>query len=154
MKVEWESAYGIGYCTIGDKVACIDAEDIPTLEGHRLFITHQGYPATGRSLPIHRMIIGDRPGMVIDHMNRNGLDNRKCNLRHATRGENVMNGTGCSYRKSPHKGVYWEHKGWVARITHNGEYMYLGRYKNVEDAIEARETKEKELYGEFAYTEA
>lgn len=80
---------------------------------------------------MHRVIMGTEEGKVIDHINGNGLDNRKANVRFATVQQN-----GWNKRKqwgdysSKYKGVHWakERKQWRARITFKGRLVHLGRF--------------------------
>lgn len=87
-----------------------------------------------------------------DHKNRNPLDNRKENLRFATQHQNTMNKGIQRNNNSGVTGVGWIKKiqKWRARITYNGESIYLGIFDNKEDAIKARLSAEKECFGEFA----
>lgn len=99
---------------------------------------------------LHRAIMGSPKGKVIDHINRNTLDNRKCNLRICTIQENLRNQkrpnnktgtTGVSIIK------YWKGKiGYEANIVVNYKKIYLGFYKNIEDAVKARKEAERKYY--------
>jgi len=104
-------------------------------------------------LRMHRFVLGVKNRRIfIDHVNRNGLDNRKSNLRICTRSQNVMNTIkkeGCS---SIYKGVSYNkrrHK-WIVRITMNRIVYYLGAFQNEEEAALTYNNKAKELFGEFA----
>lgn len=90
-------------------------------------------------------------GKYVDHINRNPLDNRKCNLRVCTNQENIRNCKIPKNNKSGHKGVYWseERKKWVAQITLNNKTIGLGRFTNFKDAVEKRKEAVKKHYGEF-----
>ncbi len=100
---------------------------------------------------LHRFILGHRPGFVTDHRNGDGLDNRRTNLRHATRQQNARNrkrqknntsGTpGVSFRKSDQR--------WVAGVKIYGVYKYLGFFESREDAIACRHAFERAEFGEF-----
>ncbi len=92
-------------------------------------------------------------GFVVDHINFNGLDNRKANLRIITQAQNV-----CHRRKiarqtvSQYKGIYWEKNGqrWRARIVLNRKNIYLGGYKDEFEAAKAYDKGAKKYHGEFA----
>lgn len=95
----------------------------------------------------------DNPeNMVIDHINHNGLDNRKCNLRICTNQENICNCEIPKNNKSGCKGVYWakDKQKWTVQVTINNKTKYIGRYTNLEDAIKARQEASKKYYGDFA----
>lgn len=93
-----------------------------------------------------------RRGMVIDHINHNGLDNRKCNLRICTNQENICNCEIPKNNKSGCKGVYWakDKQKWTVQVTINNKTKYIGSYENLEDAIKARQEASKKYYGDFA----
>jgi hypothetical protein len=106
---------------------------------------------------MHRQIMGPfdcaqgKSGKVVDHRNREGLDNRKSNLRLATRSQNNCNrkqkkGT------SKYRGVCYNKrtKKWRAYISFNGIYKSLGYFENEEEAGRAYDEAAKELHGEFA----
>jgi hypothetical protein len=89
---------------------------------------------------MHRVLLGVPPGMVADHINGNGLDNRRENLRVVTKQENGWNRGAPSTNKSGHKGVHWdkERQQWmVTAKVPGGTSIYLGRYDRIEDAAAA-----------------
>lgn len=99
---------------------------------------------------MHRVIMNPEKEEMVDHKNRNGLDNRRENLRVATRSENAANrklGKGRKYL-----GISWnkKHKKWIANITKLKQRYYLGFFDTEEDAAMAYDIKAKELHGEFA----
>lgn len=105
-----------------------------------------------KSIHMHRVIANTPEGMETDHINNNGLDNRRINLRICTHAQNRMNNKIQSNNKSGFAGVSWykRDKTWAANIELNGKAYYLGRYNNIEDAINAYKEKAIELFGEFA----
>ena len=98
---------------------------------------------------IHRVILGLEKGnkKIVDHINHNPLDNRKCNLRVCTQVENQQNRGIYKNNTSGYKGVYWHKLGkkWMAYITHRGQRIHCGLHKTVEDAHKARMEKEEDL---------
>lgn len=84
---------------------------------------------------IQHMILG-RPidGREIDHINRNPMDNRRCNLRFATRSENCINRGSTTGRL---KGIQARGKRWRAQITHHGKITCLGTFDTPEEAHQA-----------------
>lgn len=104
-------------------------------------------------LLMHRLILAAPAGMVVDHISGDGLDNRRANLRLATRGQNRMNSGPSPGNKSGYKGVYWKaaHKSWEVQIRHEGRLYCVGHFKQVEDAARAYDKRARELQGAFAY---
>lgn len=82
---------------------------------------------------MHRVVAKSPRGVCTDHKNRNRLDNRRENLRHATHGVNMQNRVcaGVSWSKSQ---ANHSSKAWVARIGINGKSLFLGYYKTGPEA--------------------
>jgi hypothetical protein len=101
---------------------------------------------------MHREILGAEPGTRIDHIDGDGLNNTRKNLRFCTHQQNLCNRPAQINNTSGYKGVYWHKRAskWVAQISENGKRKYLGRFANAEDAAHAYDAAAKELYGEFA----
>lgn len=89
----------------------------------------------------------------IDHINRDKLDNRLCNLRKLSCSENLQNTKVNSNNKSGFKGVDWAQASgkWQARITLHRKRIPLGYFDSIEDAIAARKAGE-EIYHPFRVT--
>lgn len=84
---------------------------------------------------------------IVDHINRNKLDNRKCNLRITNQRVNAINSKLPSNNTSGHKGVRLnKHGSWVASITVNKKHIYIGSFKTKEEAVKARELAEEKYY--------
>ena len=116
-------------------------------------------PADGRrrrrrtSLQLHHLILGKpQKGMVTDHINHNGLDNRKENLRFATYAQNKSNARSHKNSSSQYLGVFWdkETQKWRVRLKHNGKFYNLGRFTCEHQAALVYNKKAKELRGKFA----
>ena len=111
---------------------------------------------------IHRVILErvlGRPlekGDEVDHINGNGLDNRRENLRLATSQQNHRNRKTPKNNTSGVTGVYYYPKinRWKAGISINKKMRWFGTYVNKDDAIRARKQAEIEIFGEFAYKES
>ena len=101
---------------------------------------------------MHRFIMSPPKEMQIDHINSNGLDNRKSNLRICTNQQNQQNRHHVKSGTSRFKGVYWEKKSkkWVAHIRFNYKRIYLGCSCDEEGVARLYDKKAKELFGEFA----
>lgn len=92
---------------------------------------------------IHRLIMDCPENLVIDHINGDTLDNRKCNLRIVNRLENATNLSSISKNKSGYTNVYLEHDG-KYRVRICGKSF--GRYDTVDKAIEVRNTHVKYIF--------
>jgi len=99
---------------------------------------------------MHREILGCSIDKETDHQNGNSLDNRRFNLREASRPQNAKNRKPNKGHKL--KGVRWheEGNGWQARIHCNGKSKHLGLFKTEKEAAEAYDEAAKRLHGEFA----
>ncbi len=110
-------------------------------------------PDGGRTtLRMHVLIAGF---LGADHANGYGLDNRRCNLREATRTENAANrGKGKKSGTSRFKGVSWNSRcrRWQAQIGANGHRIHLGWFTAEEEAARAYDVAALEHFGEFAVT--
>lgn len=146
------------------KFAIVDPDDYPRLSKHKWRICRTKgknvlYAERSIRLPngkysrllMHRQIIHVPEGYVIDHINGNGLDNRKANLRPATVAQNAWN----SKKRNPrsgYKGVCFDKdKGlWRAAIVCNRKRIHLGYFKNRTDAAKAYDKAAKKYHGRFA----
>ena len=101
---------------------------------------------------MHRLILDVDKKIYIDHVNRDGLDNRESNLRIATRSQNAMNTNKRNYGSSKYKGVGWssERGKWRAVICKDGLRKHLGYFSVEEDAASAYDEAAIEWFGEFA----
>ena len=105
---------------------------------------------------MHRVVLermGFKDFKDTDHINRDRADNRRSNLRPATRTENGRNRGPQRNNKSGFKGVHWDKRlgKWQARIRVNGKNIHLGYFDNLQDAISARLSAEAKYFGEFTY---
>lgn len=112
-------------------------------------------------VPLHRVLMGvaeDDPRHV-DHINGNGLDNRRANLRMARSTQNVVNsgprrrGLRTSVRPSGYKGVSFDKVSnrWKAQIMVDGKNHNLGRFVSPEEAARVYNAAAQEAWGEFAF---
>lgn len=90
--------------------------------------------------------------MVVDHINHNTLDNRKCNLRVCTHGENNQHSHSRKNSSSKYKGVFlFKQNGkWAAQIQTGKSKYHLGYYENEIDAAVAYNNAAKKHHGAFA----
>lgn len=143
-------------------IALIDASDYPMLSVHRWNGYKNGntwyayravrHPVRGWKSPqlimLHREIIGARDGQPVDHINRNGLDNRRENLRICTLVQNFANGRA---RRPGYRGVYVSGRKWEAKISAGpGKSKRLGTFETAEEAAHVWDIAAVARYGEFA----
>ena len=140
--------------------ATIDECDYPLVAGrswHAVPIRSnlgRYYARAGTGTLMHRVLMGLKlgDGLQVDHINMDGLDNRRVNLRVCTNAENHRNGKPLCGRK--YKGCYRnsniEGKQWVARIKHNQQTLTIGYYGTEIEAAMAYDVRALELGGEFA----
>lgn len=101
------------------------------------------------------MMTGDDPtGLEIDHINGDKSDNRFSNLRMATCQQNKVNCGLSANNTSGYKGVTKNRKAWIASITKDRQYVYIGSFETPEEAAKAYDAKVVELFGDYALTNA
>ena len=102
---------------------------------------------------MHREIIGAADGEFVDHINHNGLDNRRANLRKATRAQNAQHRRKPRVKsKSKYKGLCWQKRTgkWHSRIHVNGVHKFIGSFTDEHEAAKAYDDAAKKYHGEFA----
>ena len=143
-------------CTKG-KFAMVDVEDANDILSHKWFAQlnkRTWYAKTNvwdgmkfKTMAMHRMILKAKDGEICDHINGNGLDNTRKNLRIVTHRQNCQN---LHVKKtSQYPGVNWNKStaSWEAKVMIDGKHVYLGRYEKEYDAFSAyKSTLQK--YGE------
>ncbi len=102
---------------------------------------------------LHREIMGNPTGKVVDHKNRNPSDNRARNLRVCTRRENSINAPGNANGTSRYKGVSWntQQGKWVATVHCWRTPYHLGLFASEVEAARAYNAVAREMHGEFAF---
>ncbi|MDI6450987.1 HNH endonuclease [Anaerobaca lacustris] len=136
--------------------ATVDAEDYEQLRKYRWYAIARGrnvYATAkidGRTVYMHRMLMKPREGYVVDHIDGNGLNNRRCNLRVCTPAQNLANKAPCG-GSSQFVGVYRYRDKWMARAVCRGKHYHLGIFADEVEAAKARDRKAYELHGEYAY---
>lgn len=135
------------------KFALIDDEDFDLVSKFKWHVSGcKNYAISGRReklIRMHNLIFGK---MKVDHINGDGLDNRRENLRKCTNSQNMANSKKRIGTSSKYKGVCWckrENK-WSAYIYTNKKRKSLGYFKNQKDAAKAYDKKAVELFGSFA----
>lgn len=135
------------------KYAIVDDGDYEYLMQWKWYY-NSGYAVRGANpkIMMHRVINCTPDELDTDHINQNRLDNRRCNLRNATRAQNCVNRKLQSNNTSGFKGVSWHkyHKYWVAFIIKDKKTLTIGRYKNKHDAAAAVDKEALRFSGNFA----
>ncbi|MGN6757141.1 MAG: HNH endonuclease [Thermomicrobiales bacterium] len=141
------------------KFAFIDAEDAPRVLAHAwcLARTRTGFYAqrrdssTRRPITLHMFLTEAPPGIEVDHKNGDGLDNRRENLRLATRQQNAMNTPLRADNKTGYKGVSEDKRrgGYRASIRVNGKQISIGRFDDPRNAALAYDAYARTYFGEF-----
>lgn len=138
------------------KIALVDDIDYEYLSGFKWFYNgryavRQNTIDNGgqRIVFMHRVIMKTPKGMETDHIDGNGLNNCRNNLRICTKSENMHN-TGLRHTNtSGYKGVSAAFGKWKSQIRVNGKKIYLGLFSTPEEAYKAHNDYAKDNYGEF-----
>jgi hypothetical protein len=140
--------------------AVIDADDVPIVEGffwsvarrRHMIYAQRGIP--GGIILMHRAIKNAPNGLQVDHIDRDGLNNRRANLRFATHAQNNQNKAMHPLNSSGFKGVslYKPNGRWRAYIDKDGHRTCLGYFATPEEAHAAYVAAASTLHGDFANT--
>lgn len=144
-------------------VAIIDEADLPLVGSRAWTLSPARSPSTSyvvasttlngeTTVPrLHRVILGAKPGQSVDHINGNGLDNRRSNLRICTHAENMRNRRRNYNNKSGYKGVTPDRNGrYRVNIGIDGKFIALGCYASPEEGAWAYDRAAVEHFGPFA----
>ena len=122
-------------------VALVDDEDYERISAHKWremvsygihYAIRSMYDEEHRqhTITMHRQIMAAPADMVVDHKDRNGLNNQRGNLRLCTSGQNIRN----QKSRGGYRGIYSNRRRWVARACINGKQQYLGSFPTPEAA--------------------
>lgn len=139
----------------------VDDEDYPDLSKRKWFARKSAgrtWYATSKlegrrhspNISMHRVVMNYPKGLEVDHINGNGLDNRKENLRICTHLQNGMNQKSRG-GSSLYKGVYWhkQNLNWVAYLHHLGKRLHLGSFDSEVEAAKRHDEAARKLNKEF-----
>ncbi len=107
----------------------------------------------GNRTYLHQLLVGKAKGFDVDHINGDGLDNRRRNLRLIPHRLNIVHTTAFARKKaSKYKGVWWDRRGkrWRSEIRVKGKKYWVGSFDNEESAAIAWNIKARKLLGKFA----
>ena len=98
----------------------------------------------GKKIYLHQVIQDNQSGKLIDHINRNKLDNRRANLRNVSPRINIINSKLRNTNKPGYKGIWFckDRNKWQVSITVNYIKIHLGTFKELNDAIKVRKNAE------------
>jgi len=115
-------------------------------------VTSVGLDGGGRkTIRMHRFILGLKEGELVDHINRDGLDNRRENLRVASHSQNMRNRRLLDGKSSKYRGVVLVRDGvWVATIGEDGKSIHLGSFTSEEEAAKAYDIAVRSLGDQHA----
>lgn len=141
----------------GTTVATIDASDAQIITKYKTWYReHKGYlahrdPDAGVIVKLHRAVCGANPGEIVDHIDGDVTNNRRCNLRIVSAVQSSQNRKLKNTNSSGVTGVVFSkyHSLWEARIKVNKKYKLLGRFVDKNAAIEARKVAEEIYFGEY-----
>ena len=141
------------------KFAIVDADDYERLAKYKWCASQSGnriYAVQRRqnkTINMQRQIMNAPEGLLVDHIDGNGLNNRKSNLHLYTAQENACNRRPRRNSSLKYKGVSWykRDKKWQVQIYYNARTIHLGRFDDEVEAALAYDRKAAELFGEFAY---
>lgn len=104
----------------------------------------------GKTVYLHRFVLSAATGFLVDHINGDGLDNRRSNLRICSRAQNRANSVG-RIGVSGYRGVHrTKNERWYARIEIDGRARSVGVFDDPKDAARAYDAAALELFGAFA----
>lgn len=106
-----------------------------------------------RKIYLHRFILGEPVNVIVDHVDHNGLNNIRKNLRSTKTCDNLKNRKGKnSNNKSGYRNVFWNtrEKKWQVALCKNQKQIHIGMFSDVDEAGRQAELARQKYYGEFA----
>lgn len=160
--------YGIGYTYDNHTPFYSDLEDYELIKPYLWKMKESGYVIATeyvdnshhKTIYLHRLVMGLGDRKVdkkdVDHIFHNKTDCRKQNLRICEHYQNTTSQKTRTDNTSGRKGVCWDktREKWIATITFNKHYYFLGRYEDFDEAVIARELAEQMIHQEYNYIES
>jgi len=146
---------GIGYASNTGNIFFFDLDDYNLLYDKRWYeadgYLYAHYPTRKDKIAMHRLLLPD--AVNVDHIDHNGLNNVRSNLRMATYQQNGINKGFMSNNTSGYTGVYFrkDRNRWYARIGYDNKNISLGSFDSLEEALLARKQAENKLFNEWSY---
>ncbi len=141
-----------GYALVDKDMAWLADKHKWTLDSRGKYVVTGTYERRGKRLGtvyLHRVIVGIDAGGIVDHICRDTLDNRRCNLRLVDNRINQIN-TANRGGSSKFRGVFKYRNRWCAQIKNNQKITRLGTYKDELDAAKAYNVAAVKYFGEYA----
>ena len=160
---------GVGHWEVKDNYATLtfsrsgitfilDADDFDTYKDSKTHINRYSngdkylkIKHDGKWEAFHRVIMSAQSGQIVDHVNNDTMDNRKSNLRFATKQQNAFNHKVFVNNTSGISGVNKRNNKWNAEIMHSYRHYSLGCFDTKDEAITARKQAEAKYFGEFKH---
>ena len=149
-----DGTFSIPLINNSEKFILVDSIDVDLVSKYRWSLDSRNFSTyamtTYNKKPIHLHRMLPTGYKITDHINSNGLDNRRKNLRPCSHAENCRNKSKLSKNTSGYIGVYKYKDRWTAQLTHNNKTMHLGIFKSKIEAAKARDKAAILYHGEFA----
>jgi len=157
-KYDLTGEYGIGYTFKGEEFY-FDLEDYEKIKDICWGLNTEGYVCVGNVddnnnfIKMHRLIMNAKEDEEVDHIFHNKNDNRKSKLRLVSKSKNQMNAELRKDNTSGVKGVCWHSRDeiWEVSIQVNRKRIYIGRFTDFNNAVNARKRAEDKYCGEYSY---
>lgn len=134
--------------------ALVDDEDFKAVSQFKWCVSGKSkhkYAVSAAGL-LHRFVARPSADQDVDHVNGDGLDNRRSNLRACSHSQNMMNQAKQRGKTSRFKGVHLSASGWKAWIHQGGMKVFLGSYDSEIAAAKSYDRAAKVFFGQFAKT--
>lgn len=145
--------------TYGNKYILVSDEDYELAMTQRWTIEKSGHTFYAmckigeKKVRLHRFLLNPKSTHQVDHINHNGLDNRRENIRIVTKRQNTANRRKTAGSKRRYKGIHFDTRSrkWVAYVNYRKKRKYLGQYQTAREAAEAYNEAALKYYGSTAW---